>query len=180
MKLLVGLGNPGPKYELTRHNAGFLVLDQIADQCGIQWEGQKFQGEFGKGQILGEACLLLKPNTFMNLSGRSVSQAMRFYKLGVDDLLVFHDDIDVPFGKVKAKMGGGHGGNNGIRSIIAETGLKDFVRIKLGVGRPQKPEDGQVSDWVLSRFSQEELDVLAKDMVQDAMVRLDSIYKQKR
>ena len=96
------------------------------------------------------------------------------------DLIVLHDDIDVPFGKVKVKMGGGHGGNNGIRSIIAETGVKEFARIKLGVGRPQKPEDGDVSSWVLGRFTEGELSILKNEMLRDVMVRLDSLYKQKR
>lgn len=181
MKVLVGLGNPGSKYDNTRHNAGFIVLDMLADASGISWQGQKFQGEFAKGTIQGETCLLLKPQTYMNLSGQSVNQLLRFFKISPqDDLIVLHDDIDVPFGKVKAKAGGGHGGNNGIRSIIAETGVKDFARIKLGVGRPQKKEDGDVSSWVLSRFSDDEMAVLKTEMLQDVMVRLDSLYKQKR
>ena len=179
--MLVGLGNPGSKYDNTRHNAGFIVLDMLADASGISWQGQKFQGEFAKGTIQGETCLLLKPQTYMNLSGQSVNQLLRFFKISPqDDLIVLHDDIDVPFGKVKAKAGGGHGGNNGIRSIIAETGVKDFARIKLGVGRPQKKEDGDVSSWVLSRFSDDEMAVLKTEMLQDVMVRLDSLYKQKR
>lgn len=181
MKVLVGLGNPGQKYEQTRHNAGFLILDILAEANGISWQGQKFQGEFAKGRILGESCLLLKPQTYMNLSGRSVNQLLRFFKVDPKvDLIVLHDDIDVPFGKVKAKASGGHGGNNGIRSIIEETGVKDFTRIKLGVGRPQKQEDGDVSSWVLGRFSDEELAILQKEMLQDVMVRLDSLYKQNR
>ena len=97
---------------------------------------------------MGHSCVLLKPQTFMNLSGKSVQQAMKFFKIGLEDLLVLHDDIDVPFGKVKVRTGGGHGGNNGIRSIMAESGSGDFSRMKLGVGRPQKPEDGSVSNWV--------------------------------
>lgn len=181
MKVLVGLGNPGPKYELTRHNAGFLILDLLASENGISWQGQKFQGEFAKGRILGEPCVLLKPQTFMNLSGRAVTQLLRFFKSDIQsELIVFHDDIDVPFGKVKAKIGGGHGGNNGIRSIIDETGVKDFTRVKLGVGRPQRQEDGDVSNWVLSPFTDDELAILQKDMLQDVMVRLESIYKQRR
>lgn len=173
MKVLVGLGNPGSKYELTRHNAGFLMLDLLVDHFGGSWEGSKFQGEFGKGRINGESCLFLKPSTFMNLSGRAVKQLLSFYKLSPEDLLVLHDDIDVPFGKVKTKMSGGHGGNNGMRSIIEELGTQDFMRIKLGVGRP--PSDGwDVSSWVLGRFSQEELAVVEKDMLQDVMVRLEA------
>ena len=143
MKLIVGLGNPGPKYEITRHNAGFLVLDEVAKRFDVGWSGQRFQGELAKGNIHGETCVLLKPMTFMNLSGRSVAQALRFFKIDESDLIVLHDDIDVPSGKVKARTGGGHGGHNGIRSIIAETGLKDFFRIKLGVGRPKEKSDGE-------------------------------------
>lgn len=180
MKLLVGLGNPGPKYEMTRHNAGFLILDEIASDSGISWSGSKFQSHYAKGNVLGEPCVLLKPQTFMNLSGRAVTQALQFFKLDPASLIVLHDDIDVPFGKVKTRTGGGHGGNNGIRSILGELGTGDFNRIKLGVGRPTKPEDGEVTNWVLGRFTDAEIEILQKSMLQDAFVRLESIFKQSR
>lgn len=173
--MLVGLGNPGPKYELTRHNAGFLLLDELVSRQSVAIDQQKFDGLMGKGQLLGQDCIFLKPMTFMNLSGRSVGAAQRFFKLDASDIIVLHDDIDVPFGKVKARVGGGHGGHNGIRSIIGETGLTDFHRLKLGVGRPQNREDGTVVNWVLNPFSLEDLKVLQSDMVDEVLIRLKSV-----
>lgn len=177
MKLLVGLGNPGPKYELTRHNAGFLVLDVLAADCKSNWGlDQKLLGEVCRGSVLGEPCIFLKPMTFMNLSGRSVGSVMRFYKIRPEDVVVFHDDIDVPAGKVRARAGGGHGGHNGIRSIISETGVSEFHRIKLGLGRP--PEQWDTADWVLQGMTDEELRVLKSEMVKEVYVRLKQIFDQ--
>lgn len=177
MKLLVGLGNPGPKYELTRHNAGFLVLDVLANDSKSKWTmDQKLQGEVCRGSVLGEPCIFLKPITFMNSSGRSVGSVMRFYKIRPEDVVVFHDDIDVPAGKVRARSGGGHGGHNGIRSIIGETGVSEFHRIKLGLGRP--PEQWDTADWVLQAMSDEELFLLKGEMVKDVYVRLKQIFDQ--
>ena len=177
MKLLVGLGNPGPKYELTRHNAGFLVLDVLANDSKAKWTmDQKLQGEVCRGSVLGEPCIFLKPITFMNSSGRSVGSVMRFYKIRPEDVVVFHDDIDVPAGKVRARSGGGHGGHNGIRSIIGETGVSEFHRIKLGLGRP--PEQWDTADWVLQAMSDEELFLLKGEMVKDVYVRLKQIFDQ--
>ena len=170
MKLLVGLGNPGPKYETTRHNAGFLVLDQVCDKHNLQWAGQKFSSEFAKGSIEGVSCICLKPQTFMNLSGRAVREATRFFKIAVEDIIVLHDDIDLPAGRVKARRGGGHGGHNGIRSIVSELGSGDFQRIKLGVGRPEGGPE--VSDWVLGGFTDDELAQLAGVMTDEVYVRL--------
>ena len=115
----------------------------------------------------------------MNLSGKSVAQAVRFFKISEEDIVVFHDDIDVPIGKVRARLGGGHGGHNGIRSIFEETGLQGFHRIKLGVGRPQSnEEDRTVKSWVLGRLAAEELDVLKREMFEDVLVRLQNIFVQ--
>lgn len=180
MKLLVGLGNPGPKYETTRHNAGFLVLDELAKRFSIAIDQSKFQGLIGKGRLLGEDCVFLKPLTFMNLSGHSVGAAQRFYKISACDTVVLHDDIDVPFGKVKARTGGGHGGHNGIRSIVSETGVSDFHRMKLGVGRPQRPEEGTVVNWVLNPFTAEELEAVQTYMVDEVLLRLKTIFEQKQ
>lgn len=177
MKLIVGLGNPGPKYETTRHNAGFLLLDELADRFRIDLAASRFDGVLGKGRALNADCLLLKPETFMNLSGRSVAAVMRFYKIAPGDLVVMHDDIDVPFGKVKARVGGGHGGHNGIRSIIKETGQTDFHRLKLGVGRPEKPEDGTVTNWVLKPFRDDELLAIQQQMLDEVLVRLKTIFE---
>lgn len=179
MKLLVGLGNPGPKYEMTRHNAGFLVLDIIAAESQSNWTlDQKLQGEICKASVLGEPCIFLKPMTFMNLSGRSVGNVMRFFKIKPSDVIVLHDDIDVPAGKVRARSGGSHGGHNGIRSIIAETGASDFHRVKLGLGRP--PEAWDTADWVLQALTDDEKRILKTDMVKEVYIRLKQIFEQSK
>lgn len=187
MKLVVGLGNPGPKYELSRHNAGFIIVDQLASlEKGAPWQDQqKFKGLVSRASVFGFDCLLLKPTTFMNLSGQAVVSLLGFYKIAPQDLVVIHDDIDVPFGKVKARLGGGHGGNNGIRSIIDLTGDHEFARIKLGVGKPVSisEEHGkrpplEVRDWVLQRFSDDELKVLSSEMYRDFLDRLRGIFLQ--
>lgn len=179
MKLIVGLGNPGSKYEKNRHNAGFLVLDQILSRNGGSWQGKKFDAEWARMTFLGEDCLFLKPQTFMNLSGRSIAQAMRFFKAQVSDVLVVYDDVDVPFGKVKTRMDGGHGGHNGIRSSIAELGSDAFARVKLGVGRPPHPAM-DVASFVLADFAANELEQLEGPMVDEAVLRIQGIFQQKR
>lgn len=179
MKLIVGLGNPGPKYETTRHNAGFLVIDLLAEAASIVWDsGQnRFGGEVARGTLHGEACILLKPMTYMNLSGKSVAEVMRFFKIAAQDVVVLHDEMDVPAGKVKAKVGGGAAGHNGIRSIIECTGTADFHRLKLGVGRP--PENWAGADWVLGQMSDDELVALQKEMLDGVNLRLKQIFEQK-
>jgi PTH1 family peptidyl-tRNA hydrolase len=152
-KLIVGLGNPGPKYAWTRHNAGFMVLDRLAQLAGVSVTKKNFSGLYGEGSWLGERLLLLKPQTFMNLSGRSAAAALRFHKLTVSDLIVIHDDIDIPFGQVRLKEGGGHGGHNGLRSLMQDLGGGGFVRLRVGVGRPAH---GDAADYVLAPFSREE------------------------
>lgn len=175
MKLLVGLGNPGVKYDKTRHNAGFIVLDEIASRGGISWESPRFQAEFASGLVCGEKCVLLKPQTYMNLSGRSVGEAARFYKLSASDVVVLHDDVDVPMGKVKARTSGGAGGHNGIKDIITTLGTPDFYRIKLGVGRP---EGGiPTHSWVLARMSDEQLSELVQGMTDEALLRLENAFQ---
>lgn len=180
MKLIVGLGNPGPKYEATRHNAGFLMLDVLADEFRVDWQGKKFDADIGKGTVYGETCLFMKPLTFMNLSGKSVAKAMRFYKIAPEDVIVIHDDIDLGSAKVKSKAGGGHGGHNGIRSIMAETGQKDFHRIKIGVGRPEEEKGCRmgVSDWVLRPMSDAELMEYQQDILKDVLLRLKNILER--
>ncbi len=181
MKLLVGLGNPGSKYQTTRHNAGFLILDQILQKHGASWQGKKFDAEFGRMRLFGEDCILLKPQTFMNLSGKSIAQAARFFKLESEDVLVLHDDVDVPFGKVKTRMGGGAGGHNGIRSTISELGTEDFARIKLGVGKPSGEQARMdVADWVLAGFTDEELKTVEKAMVDETLLRIQGVFQQSR
>lgn len=154
VKLIVGLGNPGPKYQWTRHNAGFMVLDRLSHLAGIAVTRKNFSGLCGEGNWLGDRLILLKPQTFMNLSGRSVAEALRFHKLSVEDLIVIHDDLDIPFGRVKLKAGGGHAGHNGLRSLSQELGSGAFLRVRMGIGRPLH---GDVVNYVLSNFSPEEM-----------------------
>ena len=180
MILLVGLGNPGPKYECTRHNAGFLVLDEIADHFGVGMDSQKFQAVLGKGKLFSHDCVYLKPLEFMNRSGRAVRLAMQFYKIPADQVITLHDDIDMEFGKVKAKLGGGHGGHNGIRSMISELGGEDlFARVKIGIGRPKSRQDGDVSNWVLSSFSDEELISIQTDVKNASLLRIEGMLQQR-
>lgn len=154
VKLIVGLGNPGSKYLWTRHNAGFMVLDRLAALASIPMSRKSFSGICGEGSWDGERLLLLKPQTFMNLSGRSVAEALRFHKLGPHELIVIHDDLDIPFGRVKVKDSGGHGGHNGLRSLSAELGGGGFIRVRVGIGRPLH---GDVVDYVLQNFSKNEM-----------------------
>lgn len=180
LKLIIGLGNPGAKYETTRHNAGFLVLDEIADDLAASWSESQFKALSARATIFGESCLFLKPQTFMNLSGQSVASAQRFYKVATKDCIVIYDDIDMEPSKVKARVGGGHGGHNGVRSMIAEMGSADFHRLKIGVGRPKHRQDGTVSNWVLNSFSEDELIAIQTSVKQDVLDRLESIFKQSR
>lgn len=174
MRLLVGLGNPGPKYQLTRHNAGFLFVDLLARLNQQEWsEKPKLQAQVAKIRVDGHDVLLCKPSCYMNLSGGPVQAVMRFFKISAENVTVAHDDIDLDFGRVRSRAGGGHGGHNGIRDIISRISSSDFSRIKLGVGRP----DGDlarvpVTDWVLMPFRDEELEVLGSSMFDDGLLRL--------
>lgn len=153
VKLIAGLGNPGTRYQWTRHNAGFMVLDRLSAVAGIPITKKGFSGLYGEGWWQGERLLLLKPSTYMNLSGRSVAEAVRFHKLTLNDVVVVHDDLDIPFGRIKLKKGGGHGGHNGLRSLLAELGSGDFTRVRIGIDRPTR---GEVVDYVLTSFGAEE------------------------
>ena len=153
MKLLVGLGNPGGKYARHRHNVGFMALERIAGRHTFSPWRKKFQGEAADGEIAGEKCLLLKPQTYMNDSGRSVGEALRFLKLEVADLIVFHDELDLAPGKLKVKAGGGNAGHNGLRSISAHQG-NDYVRVRIGIGHPGHKD--AVHGYVLHDFARSE------------------------
>jgi PTH1 family peptidyl-tRNA hydrolase len=135
VKLLVGLGNPGAKYARNRHNVGFMAVEAIAQAHGACSWRSKFQGALTEARIGSDRALILKPETFMNLSGDAVQAAVRFHKLAPGDVIVFHDELDLPPGKVRVKTGGGHGGHNGLRSIAARLG-PDFARVRLGIGHP--------------------------------------------
>lgn len=167
-KLIVGLGNPGPKYLWTRHNAGFIVLDRFAALAGMQITKKSFSGLYGEGEFKGNRLLLLKPETFMNLSGRSVAAALRFHKLAPVDTIVIHDDLDIPFGQIKCKADGGHGGHNGLRSLHQELGGGGYNRLRVGIGRPSH---GDMADYVLTNFSKDEMISLPQlvDGVVDAL-----------
>ena len=170
--VIAGLGNPGSKYQWTRHNAGFLFLDRIAHLEGLSITRKQFGGLTAEWERKGKRLVLLKPQTFMNLSGRSVMPALQFYKLKPEQLIVVHDEIDLPLGTVRLKQGGGHGGQNGLRSIIEQLGKGDFTRLRLGIGRPSH---GDVSNYVLGSFSPAEMDTFARvldgalDMLESAL-----------
>ncbi len=157
MKLIVGLGNPGAKYARNRHNIGFLALDAIAAAHGFAIWRSKFQGQIAEGRLGTEKVLLLKPETFMNLSGDSVQAAMAFYKLAPSDVIVLHDEIDLAPGKVRVKTGGGHAGHNGLRSIAGHIG-PDFGRVRIGVGHPG--DKRVVANHVLGDFAKADADWL--------------------
>ncbi len=153
MRLFVGLGNPGANYAGNRHNIGFMALARIADVHHAGPWRRKFQGEAAEARLGAEKVILLRPATYMNESGRAVQEAARFYQLGLDRITVFHDELDLAFGRVRVKVGGGHAGNNGIRSISQHMGA-DFQRVRLGIGHPGHKD--LVSRYVLSDFSKAE------------------------
>jgi PTH1 family peptidyl-tRNA hydrolase len=151
--LVVGLGNPGREYERSRHNVGFVVADALREAEGWPDYKQKFSGVWTRGSLAnGAPVALLKPQTFMNLSGDSVQPAAAFLKLAPADIIVVHDELDLPWRDVRLKVGGGHAGNNGVRSIIQRLGSPDFVRVRVGIGKPPAGFRGGGADWVLSDF----------------------------
>jgi PTH1 family peptidyl-tRNA hydrolase len=155
--LVAGLGNPGREYAATRHNVGFMVADELARRLGGSWRA-KFSGDLAEVRLNGLRLALLKPQTFMNESGRSVGAAARFFKVGPEDLLVIHDEVDLEPGRLQARLGGGLAGHNGLRSVAQHLGTPEFGRLRIGVGRPERGDPRPVADFVLSEFSPE-LDV---------------------
>lgn len=155
-KLLVGLGNPGPEYRATRHNMGFMVADEFASRNGIVISGRKFEALFGKGLIEGVEVMIVKPLTYMNLSGRSVGRMADFFQIKGEDVLVVHDDMDLPFGRIRVKEKGGHAGHNGLKSIMESLGGGGFARIRVGIGRPPHA----ATDHVLGGFTSSERGLL--------------------
>ncbi len=162
MFLIVGLGNPGSEYERTRHNVGFMAVDEIAQAYGFGPFKAKFDGVIAEGKIAGEKVYILKPHTYMNLSGNSVVKAANFYKILPQNVIVVHDDMDLPVGKIKAKQGGGAGGHNGLKSIDAAIG-SNYNRIRIGVGHPNQGGEAVVNH-VLSRFSKADAEVVEKEI----------------
>ncbi len=169
--LLVFLGNPGPKYDCTRHNAGFMAGDALAKKLGVSINKLRFKALTASAEINGEKVLLMKPQTFMNLSGEAVGEAARFYKVPPERVLVVSDEISLPLGKLRVRPKGSAGGHNGLKSIIAHLGSDAFPRIRLGVGAPPHP-DYDMADWVLSVFRNQDLEDMraAADRAGEAVI----------
>ena len=167
MYLIVGLGNPTKEYERTRHNAGFDAVDMLADKLNVTVAERKHKGLCGKGMIGGEKVILLKPQTYMNLSGESVRSAADFYKIDPEHIIVMYDDIDLDVGKLRVRARGSAGGHNGIKNIIAHLGTQEFPRVRIGVGA--KPDRMDLADYVLGRFSQVERQVM-EDAFKEAAI----------
>lgn len=171
MKLVVGLGNPGPQYQRTRHNAGFLVNDELARRWGAAWR-DKFKGRFAKISFGGADAVLLEPHTYMNRSGQSVQAAASFFQVNPEDVVVVHDELDLPLGTVRVKFKGGHGGHNGLRSIAELLGA-DTIRVRCGIGRPQK---GNPTSWVLGPFADDEI-TWVDDMIDRAADAVEAVVR---
>ncbi len=164
MKLIVGLGNPGQGYASNRHNVGFACLNHFAGMQGIRFDKKQGQARIGSGKVAGSQMVLAKPQTYMNRSGQSVSRLVEKFNTTLDDLLVIHDDLDLPLGKIRIRQGGGSGGHKGINSIITELGSQDFLRLRVGIGRPTTSElsEADIIAYVLSDFTPEEKQVIAQ------------------
>jgi PTH1 family peptidyl-tRNA hydrolase len=162
MYLIVGLGNPGSQYVGTRHNVGFMLLDYLAQENNVSFTESKWKALMAKTVIWGESVILLKPETFMNASGTALAAAAKYYKILTDNIIVIHDDLDMPLGRIKMVSGGGDGGHKGIRSSITHLGTRDFPRVKIGIGRPSSmvpPEN-----YVLGRFEPDEHELIKQRM----------------
>ena len=173
MLLVVGLGNPGRRYARHRHNVGYMVVDALAEEHGAASFQTRFAGEIARVRLADEEALLLKPTTFMNQSGRSVQPAAAFFKIPVDDVVVVHDELDLPFGTVRLKKGGGHAGHNGLRSLIAHLGGPAFCRVRIGIGRPPADFRGEVADYVLAPFPEDQRPQLPTSLETAAQSVLD-------
>jgi peptidyl-tRNA hydrolase, PTH1 family len=173
MHLLVGLGNPGKKYQGNRHNVGFMVIDELVRASNAPPLREKFRGLIGKAVVGTTEVALLKPQTFMNVSGESVRDAMKFYQVEPAQLIVIHDELDVPFGTFRIKVGGGVAGHNGLRSIVQHCGGPDFIRLRVGIGRPAH---GTVERFVLSDFSGDE-SITLSSVLQSAAVALRDVVE---
>jgi PTH1 family peptidyl-tRNA hydrolase len=160
MYLILGLGNPGRRYQFTRHNIGFMVLEKIAAQREVDLKQKSFDALWNRGKIAGIDVLLALPQTYMNLSGNAARKLLAYFKMDISNLIVIHDDLDLPFGKLRLKTGGGDAGHKGLKSITTCIGSADFIRVRMGIGKPS--DKSRVEDYVLERFGSEEAAVLPR------------------
>ena len=154
MYLILGLGNPGRRYQFTRHNIGFMVLEKIAAQWEVDLKQKSFDALWNRGKIAGINVLLAMPQTYMNLSGNAARKLLAYFKMDISNLIVIHDDLDLPFGKLRLKTGGGNAGHKGLKSIVTCLGSADFMRVRLGIGKPS--DESRIEDYVLERFESKE------------------------
>jgi PTH1 family peptidyl-tRNA hydrolase len=181
MFLVVGLGNPGARYAKTRHNAGFLVVDALAGRWSCAVDKNQLGAEVGtarapaKGDRPEQAVVLAKPQGFMNLSGQPVASLKGYYKVANSDIVVVHDEVDLPFGDIRVKVGGGHGGHNGLRDLVARLGDPGFVRVRFGVGRP--PEGWDTADYVLSKWTSDEQAAIDAGLVVEAADAVENVIR---
>lgn len=175
MKIIIGLGNPGKRYERTRHNLGFLVLDRLAEKNRVDVDKKKHDSLVGEWRRDGERVLLIKPQTYMNQSGRAVRGALRYLPVEAEDLVVIHDDLDLPFGRIRVRQRGGAAGHKGIFSILEALGKEEFLRVRLGIGRP--PAAMSPTDFVLQPFSPEEKTRL-DEVISRAAEAVESILRE--
>jgi len=168
MKCIIGLGNPGKKYDKTRHNIGFMVIDRLSEDLGIKLSNNKFKSDYGAGYVNGEKVMLVKPQTFMNLSGEGVRPLIDYYKIDIADILVLYDDLDLPVGKLRLRQKGSGGGHNGIKSLNQHLGSVDYKRIRIGIDRPAPGEP--IIGYVLSKFPKSDKEIMNKviDVTKDA------------
>ncbi len=174
MYLIMGLGNPGNRYRYTRHNIGFMVLKEIADRWEVDLKQKSFNALWNRGKIAGKNVLLAMPQTYMNLSGDAAGKLLTYFKVDVSNLIVIHDDLDLPFGAIRLKNGGGDAGHKGVKSIIAYFGSPDFMRIRMGIGKPA--DRTPVEDYVLQKFNPDE-SALLQQIIQSASEATVDIIK---
>lgn len=174
MVIIVGLGNPGRKYEQTRHNAGFMVIDELSKKYGIKIDKEECKGLTGRGEIEGQKVMLVKPQTYMNLSGECISELLHFYKISEEELIVIYDDIDIALGKVRVKPKGNPGSHNGMKNIVELLNTKEFIRVRIGTDKP--PIGLALVDYVLMKLSKEEKEVL-KQGIEKGVLAIEEILK---
>jgi peptidyl-tRNA hydrolase, PTH1 family len=173
--LILGLGNPGPRYELTKHNAGFWVVDNLAEKYNIRLDRHKYFSLYGRGEIEGLEVVIAKPMTYMNESGKAAKSLLSAFSLSPEQMLVIHDDIDLPLGKIKKKLKGGDGGQRGIRSTIQSVRTGEFARVRVGIGRPEDKDD--IVDYVLSLFDEEDSGQV-NEVIEQAVQTVEATLKE--